>query len=78
MPYINELEHEMILRMLKSSGDAAINDKATLSAYERGEISIGEAKYQFMLNNDISLDTFISNDLFDRWARSLGYLRRKE
>lgn len=78
MPYINEYEHETIIRLLNPSDNAVIEDKMTLSAYERKEINIGEAKRRFMKTNDIRGDMMPSNDLFDRWARSLGYLRRED
>ena len=78
MQYINEYEHETIIKLLNPSNNAAIEDKMTLSAYERKEINIGEAKRRFMKTNDIRSDLMPSNDLFDRWARSLGYLRRED
>lgn len=78
MPYINEYEHETIIRLLDPSQNAAIEDRVTLYAYERKEINIGEAKRRFMKTNDIRSDLMPSNDLFDRWARSLGYLRRED
>lgn len=78
MQYINEYEHETIIRLLKPSDNAAIEDRVTLYAYERKEINIGEAKRRFMKTNDIRSDLMPSNDLFDRWARSLGYLRRED
>ena len=77
MPYINEYEHETIIKLLNRSNNAAIEDKMTLCAYERKEINIGEAKRRFMKTNNIPGDLMPSNDLFDRWARSLGYLRRE-
>ena len=76
--YINEVEHETILKLLSDSQNAAMADKMMLCAYERREISIGEAKRRFMKNNDIRSDLMPSDDLFDRWARSLGYLRRED
>ena len=78
MQYINEYEHETIIKLLNPSQNAAIEDKMTLCAYERKEINIGEAKRRFMKTNDIRSDLMPSNDLFDRWARSLGYLRRED
>lgn len=77
MTYITEYEHETIAKMLSKSQNAAYEDKFTLSAYERREISVREAIRRFMKTNDVRSDLLPSEDLFDRWARSLGYLRRE-
>ena len=77
MTYMTEYEHETIAKMLSKSQNAAYEDKFTLSAYERGEISARDALRRFMKTNDIRSDLLPSEDLFDRWARSLGYLRRE-
>ena len=77
MTYMTEYEHETIAKMLSKSRNAAHKDKFTLSAYERREISAREALRRFMKTNDVRSDLLPSEDLFDRWARSLGYLRRE-
>lgn len=77
MTYMTEYEHETIAKMLSKSQNAANEDKCTLSAYERREISAREALRRFMKTNEVRSDLLPSEDLFDRWARSLGYLRRE-
>lgn len=78
MTYMTEYEHETIAKMLSKSQNAAYEDKFTLLAYERREISAREALRRFMKTNDVRSDLLPSEDLFDRWARSLGYLRRED